>query len=282
MFAGIYFSFNYLPVYKAVFIDMDGTMLTKSHHISPRTKEVMQQLMGRGVMIVPVSARPLHGMLHIVKDVFPADVPLVSLNGSYIYQESKIIYDNAIAPQETVLISNELQGQDVSVMYYSGMDWFASEKTELVRKEQRITPVHVTVQPFEKIISHCQQQNTGVHKILIAGKEQLILDVEEKMLSKFSSVYNICKSQPIYLEMMHASSSKLNAIRFLMNKYGISREETIAIGDNYNDAEMISFAAKGVAMGNAPDAIKKSADYITDSNNNDGVAKALEHFFELK
>jgi hydroxymethylpyrimidine pyrophosphatase-like HAD family hydrolase len=65
----------------------------------------------------------------------------------------------------------------------------------------------------------------------------------------------------------------------LIRQFGIRREETIAIGDNFNDKEMIIYAGQGVAMGNAPDEIKSVADFVTDTNNRDGVARALEHFF---
>ena len=75
---------------------------------------------------------------------------------------------------------------------------------------------------------------------------------------------------------MDAQASKSNAIRLLIGKLNIPREETIAMGDNFNDREMIQFAGMGVAMGNAPDEIKAVADYVTDTNNNDGVRKALE------
>ena len=88
-------------------------------------------------------------------------------------------------------------------------------------------------------------------------------------------------SKPIYLEVMNLPASKTNAINFLMKAYGISREQTIAIGDNFNDKEMIEFAGMGIAMGNAPDEVKAAADFITDTNNNDGVRKALENFFQL-
>jgi hydroxymethylpyrimidine pyrophosphatase-like HAD family hydrolase len=78
---------------------------------------------------------------------------------------------------------------------------------------------------------------------------------------------------------MHTQASKTSAIQFLINQYGILQHEVIAIGDNYNDKEMIEFAGVGVAMGNAPEEIKRVADFVTDTNNEDGVAKALAHYF---
>jgi Cof subfamily protein (haloacid dehalogenase superfamily) len=268
-------------MYKAVFIDMDGTLLRKDHTISPATKKILQQLTGNGILVVPISARPLHGMLHIIEDVFPKDNPVVSLNGSYIYHNGAIVFEVAVSIPEAAAIHNEVSSFDATAMYYSRMEWFASDETAMVKKEQKITPVKIVIQPFKKTTSHWEMHNIGVNKILIAGDKKLILDIEERLLAVHSGTLNIYKSQPAYLEVMHAHASKANAIRFLLNRHGIQQHETIAIGDNYNDKGMIEFAKMGVAMGNAPDEIKAVADYVTDTNNNDGVAKALQHFFGL-
>jgi hydroxymethylpyrimidine pyrophosphatase-like HAD family hydrolase len=79
---------------------------------------------------------------------------------------------------------------------------------------------------------------------------------------------------------MDPRGSKSNAVRFLIDRMKIDRSEVIAMGDNYDDREMIEFAGMGVAMGNAPDEIKAAANFVTDTNNNDGVRKALERFFK--
>ena len=105
------------------------------------------------------------------------------------------------------------------------------------------------------------------------------LSIISLLIDKFSGKLNVFKSQPRYLELMHIEASKTKAIQFLMNQYGILQQEVIAIGDNYNDKEMIKFAGVGVAMGNAPEEIKMVADFVTDTNNDDGVSKALAHFF---
>lgn len=268
-------------MHKAVFIDMDGTLLQRDHTISHANKKVIHQLIEEGILVVPISARPLHGMMHILENVLPSDIPIVSLNGSYIYHKGEIIYQVTVPLPETENIHDEVQVYDTSVMYYSQMEWFASAETALVQKEQRITPVKITIQPFEQTIHYWKQKSSGVNKILIAGDKKLILNIEQRLLELHRGQLNIYKSQPAYLEVMHVDASKAKAIQFLLAKYGIQQNETIAIGDNYNDLGMIEFAGTGIAMGNAPDEIKEKADYITDTNNNDGVAKALQHYFSL-
>jgi Cof subfamily protein (haloacid dehalogenase superfamily) len=266
-------------MYKAVFVDMDGTLLRKDHTVSEPNKMAIQKLLDQGILVVPISARPLHGMLAITRQVVPDNMPIVSLNGSYIFHNNKIIYESTISLPEVVTIHQELLPHGMSTMYYSQMDWYAALNSKAVIKEQRITNVKIKIQSFEPMLGEWKTKNTGPNKILIAGSPALIIDIEQRLLELHEGRLNIYKSQPAYLEVMNLHASKANAIKFLTNQFGIHQTEVIAIGDNYNDKGMITYAGIGVAMGNAPDEIKLAADYVTDTNNNDGVAKALEHFF---
>ena len=225
-------------MYKAVFIDMDGTLLTSGHSISAANKEAIHKLINKGILVVPISARPLHGILHITEKILPPDISVVSLNGSYIFHNGKIIYEAAMSLPDALAIYNEVKLYDTSVMYYSRMEWFAVAESALVKKEQRITPVKIIIQPFHQTIKYWEQQNSGVNKILIAGDKKLIRDIEQRLLAVHEGKLNIYKSQPSYLEVMQPDASKKKAIEFLLDKYGISQSEIIAIGDNFNDKEM--------------------------------------------
>jgi Cof subfamily protein (haloacid dehalogenase superfamily) len=266
-------------MYKAVFIDMDGTLLQKDHTISDTTKQVIKKLLDKGVFIVPISARPLHAILPISKEVFPDNIPVVSLNGSYIFLNGEIIYQSSVPLEEVINVQKEIAPHDVSAMYYSQMDWYAEKDNAHIQKEQKITDVKIKIQPFHLTIDEWKAKKSGPNKILIAGNPDLIDNIEKELIDQHGDKLNMSKSKTTYLEVMSLTSSKTKAIQFLLDKYGIKRNEIIAIGDNYNDKEMIEFAGVGVAMGNAPDEIKKVANYITDTNNDDGVAKALNHFF---
>ena len=266
-------------MYKAAFIDMDGTLITKSHTISHVTQLAIKKLISKGILIVPISARPLHGMLHIINGVIPAETPVVSLNGGYIYQQGNIIYQANIPLVAAKAVHDAIVRLPVSAMYYSQMKWYAQEHTDAVKKEQKITPVPIIIQPFEQTIAAWNQAAQGPNKILIAGDATLILSIEKNLIATYGGQLNIYKSQPRYLELMNLQASKTVAMQLLMAQYGIQQQEVVAIGDNYNDQGMIEFAGMGVAMGNAPNNIKAIANHVTDTNNNDGVAKALEYFF---
>ena len=267
-------------MYKAVFIDMDGTLLKSDHSVSEATKQAIHRIQQKGILVVLISARPLHGILPISKGVVTGDMPVVSLNGGYIFHNNDIIYQSAVSIPDTITVHEELKSYtQLSSMYYSQMEWFAEIENDRIKKEQKITPVKIKIQAFHETLQLWEAQKTGPNKILIAGDKHLILAIEKKLIDLHQGKLNIFKSQASYLEVMSLEASKANAVQFLISKYGIDKKEIIAIGDNYNDKGMIEFAGRGIAMGNAPDEIKLVADYITDTNNNDGVAKALHHHF---
>ena len=267
-------------MYKAVFIDMDGTLLKSDHSVSEVTKQAIYKLQQKGVLVVLISARPLHGILPISKQVVTDDMPVVSLNGGYILHNNEIIYQAAVSLPDTIIVHEELKSfTDLSCMYYSQMEWYAEIENDRIKKEQKITQVKIKIQPFHVTLQQWEKESTGPNKILIAGDKHLILSIEQRLNELHQGKLNIFKSQASYLEIMSLEASKANAIQFLINKYGIDKKEIIAIGDNYNDKGMIEFAGMGIAMGNAPEEIKLAADFVTDTNNNDGVAKALHHHF---
>ena len=121
--------------------------------------------------------------------------------------------------------------------------------------------------------------NQGVTKLLWLDEAEKHFEyqkmLDETLVNK-KIVY--CTSQPTFLEFMGEGVSKAVALEKLGEMLGATREESIAVGDGFNDLEMIEYAGLGIAMENAPDAVKEKSDYITDSNDNDGVAKAIEKF----
>jgi Cof subfamily protein (haloacid dehalogenase superfamily) len=115
--------------------------------------------------------------------------------------------------------------------------------------------------------------------MMVMSEASNIQQIQQHLRTAYNGRLNIYPSKPTYLEVMDPGGSKSNAIRWLIHRMNIDRSEVIAMGDNFNDREMIEFAGMGVAMGNAPDEIKSIANYVTDTNNNDGVRLALEKFF---
>ncbi len=209
------------------------------------------------------------------KKVNLADNPIASLNGAYIAADGEIIFDSVIGIEAVTNVNDQLQKYDTTIIYYQQENWFSELEDAGTAHEQKITHIPVTIQPFNTTIDLWKKINTGPNKILVIASEKATNEIQDAMKQKFINELNIATSKPTYLEIMNKQASKLNAIKLLMQKYDIRQHETIAIGDNFNDKEMIEFAGCGVAMGNAPDAVKEAANYVTDTNNNDGVLKAI-------
>lgn len=263
-------------MFKAVFIDIDGTLIKSDHSISKATISILQQLKEKNIIVILVSARPLHGILPIAQKVDLLDSPISSLNGSYIASNGTIIFESLIDVDTVARLHKALQLYNATIIYYEKMQWFAAIKNKHAIKEQKITEVPITIQPFETTLAHWKATKSGPNKILVIAEPNVVAKIQQDLKPDFD--LNMWTSKPVYLEMMNRNASKSKAIQFLMERYKLRQPEIIAIGDNFNDKEMIEYAGLGIAMGNAPDEVKAAANYVTDTNNNDGVAKALVKF----
>ncbi|MEJ7738770.1 MAG: Cof-type HAD-IIB family hydrolase [Chitinophagaceae bacterium] len=268
-------------MYKAVFIDMDGTLLRADHTISEATIKCIQHLVRNNIMVVLVSARPYHGITAYSAQLGTLSLPVASLNGAYIRLIDEVIFESSIDLETIRGLHKQATEAGVTLIYYTGLEWWAETTNNITQKEQRITDVGVTIAPFDALMQDWHGRQTSPNKVLAVGEEKVIALLESNLLSDFSGRLNIYTSKSTYLEIMRLDASKTKAIRFIIQRYGIMREEILALGDNFNDKEMIAFAGTGVAMGNAPDAVKAVADYVTDTNEHDGVRKAIEKFIPM-
>ena len=131
----------------------------------------------------------------------------------------------------------------------------------------------ITVPDFLSVI------NFPVPKCLIVGDPEPLALLEEKMKKELDGQMNVFRSEPFFLELVPNGIDKAGSLSVLLDKLNMRREELVAVGDGFNDLSMIKFAGLGVAMANAQDIVKESADYITLSNEEDGVASVVERFF---
>lgn len=268
-------------MYKAVFIDIDGTLIKSNHTISEATFTAVQKLKEKNILIILVSARPLSGITPIAEKIGLLNYPVASLNGACIAADKKIIFNSTIAIDTITRVYETLCTYDATTIYYEQVQWFSEFQNAATAYEQRITSVPVTIQPFTETLQYWLHKRTGPNKIHVIATAAVVNKIQNNLKQLFINDLNIATSKPTYLEVMSIAASKSNAVKLLIEYHNIKRGEIIAIGDNFNDKEMIEFAGTGIAMGNAPAEVKAVADYVTDTNNNDGVAKALERFIGL-
>jgi Cof subfamily protein (haloacid dehalogenase superfamily) len=262
-------------LYKAVFIDVDGTLIKSDHSVSNTTFDVIQKLVTNKILVVLVSARPLSGIEPIAKDIGLLNNPIASLNGAYISDKGNIILNSIIDLGTVRDLDEQLQPFGSTIIYYQQNEWFSQFQNFNTDYEQKITSIPVLIQPVQLTLQCWQNNNNGPNKVLVITEEAATNNIQECLKQKFGEHLNTYTSKPTYIEIMNKEASKVNAVKLLIKRFNLRKEEIIAIGDNFNDKEMIEYAGLGIAMGNAPEEIKVIADYVTDTNNEDGVAKAL-------
>lgn len=257
--------------YRAIFTDIDGTLLTSAHVISPRTLAAVQHVASLGLPFILVSARPPLAISPFVAQI-GVKQPLIAFNGALILDGDlqtlhSITLDNADLRQLETLLESRAE---LSPNYYRGTEWYSPRPDNAwTAQEGAITGLAATAKP---------QALADVHKILVMGEAPVIAALEAELKSAFPHL-QISRSKDTYLEIVHKSVTKSGAIRFLQERLGVPREALIAFGDNFNDLDMLRHAGYGVAMGNAPQAIREQAAHVTASNNEDGMAIVLERLF---
>lgn len=257
--------------YKAVFSDIDGTLLNSQHQITPKTEEAIKNILKRGIPFIPVSARPPYA-------ITPYTEQLGAQHGMICYSGALILDKNLTALYSVILEPQDLQKLNalladfahLSISYYAGLDWFCNDvNNDWIKQESEITGLSAKL---------LQGNLTDVHKILVMGSAEEIQTVEP-VLKQALPHLSIHRSKDEYLEITTPAATKAKAIQFMEQHLGISTEQVIAFGDNFNDLDMLQYAGLSVAMGNAPDAIKQVAKEVTATNNEDGIALVLNRVF---
>ncbi|RKN77967.1 Cof-type HAD-IIB family hydrolase [Ulvibacterium marinum] len=262
--------------YKAIFIDVDGTLLTDELIISSGTKEVLGKLNKQGILISIVTARPPGASLPYYNELGVTENPIICFNGALIMQNNMVLHEEVIGAMEIMQIINEVKNFNINISLYKHHDWYTNQIDYWIKQEVQITHAKVTKIDFDLLIS----SNFYANKLLLMGQPFEISNVETHLKNIGFDYLNIHKSKPTYLEIMNNSASKSRGIEGIIKVLDITADEIITIGDNFNDIDMFLLARTSIAMGNAPEEVKKYATIVTDNNNSDGIRKALNNLIK--
>lgn len=262
--------------YKVIFSDIDGTLLDTSHQIAEQTKEKIKEIDKQGIPFVLVSARMPKGMRGI-RDELEIKRPMVCYSGALVVNErDEILYSVTLNKREVEELCKNIQKRTptVSINLYSNDSWLVQDLEDVwVKQEMEITGV----QAKQKSLNE-QEVYHGVHKVLCMGSPSDIMELEQQLADRFPTI-RIYRSKDTYLEIMSMEASKSGAVRRLEECFGVTKEETIAIGDGHNDIDMLEYAGLGIAMGNACKEVKEAADFVTGTNDSQGLRMILEQAF---
>lgn len=267
---------------KLLAIDMDGTLLNEKKHIDAPQREAIQKAIESGVKVVLCTGRPLFGVLPLYGELelekYNLDEYVILNNGCSLRKTTdwKLLNFKEITREDVLYLNKIKEGYDIDLTISNDDDYFVvgSDARECTKKDANIVFVDIKPISLEEAVS-------GKHvffKAMYLGDEKEVKRFQNDKEDLLKKMYEGVLSQNHIYEVLPLGMNKAVALKELAKKLNIKREEVMALGDGNNDIEMLEFAGMGVAMGNSTELAKKAANYVTDTNINHGVAKAIEKY----
>lgn len=266
--------------YELLAVDLDGTLTNTEKKVTEPTKEGILAVQKAGEKLVLATGRPDNGVMPLAKELELDQYGnyVISFNGAKIRQcgSGEIIF-NAVLPHEVIRPIYEIAKEypvDMAVfdteLMYSGLQ--ANSYTEFESKMITGMPC-VFVQDLPGVVDF------PINCILLTGEPEYMLQLEKVLKEQqFSDLLNIYRSEPFFLEILPKSVDKAYSLQKLLEYLEMEPEQAICCGDGYNDISMLQYAGLGVAMGNACEEVQEAADYVTGTNEEDGVLQVIRKF----
>ncbi len=260
--------------YRLVVADIDGTLTTSAQQISPRVRRALRLAQRRGVRVCLASGRTWHSGRRYFQTL-GADAPAILYNGGLVYDFKRdvVLYRRAMADRQARRVIKILDGfPDLAAHFYVDDEIFVRWRTPLVEANAR----H----------DHISPRAVGDFRLLLQGQPMKFrvlgprprLHALARRIRRSSFAGTLVFSERESLEVLPPRTSKGGALRRMARHVGISLREVMAVGNELNDLEMIRAAGLGVAMGNSPAGLRRAADVVAPTNDEDGLAEVVERY----
>lgn len=264
--------------YKLLALDLDGTLTNSKKEISEHTKKTLMKFQKAGGRIVLASGRPTYGIVPLMEELKLKEYNgfMLSFNGAVITEcaTGEVVYQQQLAMDAPAMLNSLAREYEVNILTYENESIVTEDKDDIyVIKEAMINKM-----PIKEVEDFGEYVDFPATKCLMVGEGSYLAEVEEKVKAKVGEDMSVYRSEPFFLELMPLNVDKAASLQRLLEYLDMDREEMIACGDGFNDTTMIAFAGLGVAMENAQKSVKKIADYIAPSNDDDGVAHVVNKF----
>lgn len=263
---------------KLVAIDLDDTLLDSGLQIPPLCLKAVGQVQEKGVIVTLATGRMFASALPYARQLEAVrDIPIITYQGALVKcsHSGKILYYHPLVKDKAMEIMQYFKKNQIHFQAYFDDQLCMEELTEEGLDYSQLAGIEPVI--IQDLVGEASHKDSC--KILaVIENEKLLLDMEMELREIHGRELHITRSKPYYLEVMDPRANKGDALKVIAEHYGIHRREVLAIGDSYNDMAMIEWAGIGVAMGNARKSVKEAADYITASNEEEGVAEALQRF----
>ena len=263
--------------YKLLVLDVDGTLLNDEREISKRTLAALLKVQQMGVRIVLASGRPTYGLMPLAKTLELGNYGgfVLSYNGCQIIkaQNGEILFERRINPEMLPYLEKKARKNGFAIFTYHD-DTLITDRpdNEYIKNEALLNNLKIIKEDeFSTAIDFAPCKC-----MLVSDKEKALIGLEQHWEKRLAGTLDAFRSEPYFLEVVPCGVNKANTLGALLEHLGVTREEVIAVGDGVCDVTMLQLAGMGVAMGHSQDSVKVCADYVTASNEEDGVALAVE------
>lgn len=263
---------------KILVLDIDGTLTTSSKEISPETKRGLLMIQERGHIVMLASGRPTPGMTRYAEELELKKYGgyLLSFNGARIIncRTGEIVYQRTLPPAVIPRLYEFAKSHNCGLISYEGEDVISGNGIdEYIELEARINGM-----PVREVDNFVNYITFDVNKCLMTAPPEDAEKYVKELQEEFAGILSIYRSEPFFIEIMPKNVDKAASLDRMLETVGLTKEDAICCGDGYNDITMIEYAGVGVAMANAREEVKAVADYITKSNDEDGLVDVIDKF----
>ncbi|MGX6592294.1 HAD family hydrolase [Cetobacterium ceti] len=259
---------------KAVALDLDGTLLNSKKEVTEKTMKVLKQLKNNGILIIISTGRPYSSIKNLLKEL-GIEGMVICYNGAKVvnFENDSTIFEIPLEEEYVKRLIEISREEKVHLNLYQDDIWYVEDDENAEsQKYKLLTKLIPQKKDFESFDSY------EMTKTLYVGENKKLKEIEKILKEEFGNEVYLAFSQKFLLEILNKKVNKGSALLYVLEQYGISKDECMAFGDAINDIEMLTCVKYGIAMGNAMDEVKKIARDITKSNDEDGVAKyILDH-----
>lgn len=264
--------------FRAIALDLDGTLTNHDKVVTPRTRQALLKAQELGTIIILASGRPTYGIVPVAEclELEKRGGYILSYNGGNIVnaKTGEKLFSQFLPDAVIPILYKYAKEKNHALLGYAGNEIITEmPDDQYVKEESRINKMNI--RKVDNLLEALEPHPT---KLLMTGDPTDMIKAEEELVEILGEKMDIFRSAPFFLELVPKGIDKAQSLLRLLSKINLTPADLMAFGDGYNDLSMLKLASVGVAMANAAPEVRADADYVTLSNEEDGVAEALLHF----
>ena len=261
--------------YRAIALDLDGTLTNHEKVVTPKTREALLQAASQGAVIILASGRPTYGIEPVAEclELQKRGGYILSYNGGNIVnaQTGEKLFTQFLPDEVIPVLYKYAREKNHALLGYAGNEIITEmPDDQYVKEESRINKM-----PIRKVDNLLANLEPNPTKLLMTAEPIVAAEAEQELQALVGDRMDVYRSAPFFVELVPKGIDKAQSLRRLLAKINLTPADMIAFGDGYNDLSMLRLAGMGVAMSNAAPEVRSEADYVTLSNEEDGVAVAI-------